>query len=273
MFYIIRYGEIGTKGLNRSFFENILIRNIKECVKKKTQNFKIIKKQGRIIVESDENISSILVKIFGIVNFSIAEKADSYEELKNVIFRLLKEKNFSKFRVTATRLNKKFNKTSEEIAKEIGGFVVEKFGKKVDLKNFELNIQIEVLDSFFVFFDKIKSLGGLPVGVEGKVICLLENKEGFVTAFLVMKRGCDVICAGYEDFELSKLSEFCPHKIDFFKIKKFQDVEKLVKEKGVKAIVVQDKIGCIRDYKTKYFVMRPLIGMGKEEIDKILSLF
>ena len=57
MFYLVRYGEIGLKGLNRNFFENKLVKNIKSAVARKTENFNILKKQGRIIVEADKDIS------------------------------------------------------------------------------------------------------------------------------------------------------------------------------------------------------------------------
>ena len=270
MFYLVRYGEIGLKGLNRNFFENKLVKNIKSAIARKTENFNILKKQGRIIVEADKDISGLLKKIFGIVNFSAAEKADSYEELKNLVLESLKTKDFNSFRITANRVNKDFPKTSDETARELGAFVVENFNKKVNLKNFDLNVNVEIIDRFYLFFEKIKGLGGLPVGVEGKVVCLVENEEGFAAAFLAMKRGCEVVCAGSNDFDVSRLSLFSPKNINFIKIKSFEEIKNIAREE--KAIVVQDRIESIKDYETDIFIMRPLIALENEEIKNILEV-
>jgi len=271
MLYIIRYGEIGLKGLNRPFFENKLVDNIRCSVGKKTNNFKILKKQGRIILEAEDDVSENLKRVFGIVNFSTAEKASSYEELKEIVLRLVKAKKFETFRVTASRTNKDFQKTSEEVARELGALIAENTGKRVDLKNFDLNAQIEISDCFYVFFEKIGCLGGLPVGVEGKVVCFIESTEGFAAAFLAMKRGCEVIFAAPRDFDFSKISLFSPRELKFIKIRAFGGIEKIAKEENARAVAVQDRIENIKEYKTSLFVMRPLIALDDSELDNILE--
>ena len=226
---------------------------------------------GRIFAESKEDISKELRHVFGIVNFSVAEQAESYEELKTLLSNLLAKKDFKTFRITASRIDKSFPKTSEEIAREMGAFVAESMKKKVDLENFDLNIQIEIAGKPYVFFEKISCFGGLPVGVEGKVLCFLENYDGIAAAFLVMKRGCDIMCASIKDFDISKLSLFSPDKINFFKINSFEELEAIARNENAKAIVVGDRLENIKDYKTRVFVMRPLIGMEENEIKGILE--
>ena len=65
---IVKYGEIGLKGKNRYYFENILVGNIKKRLS--DYDIKVFKTHGRIYVENvDENldeITTLLKEIFGI---------------------------------------------------------------------------------------------------------------------------------------------------------------------------------------------------------------
>jgi len=271
MLYIIRYGEIGLKGLNRGFFEKKLADNIGAAISRKTKDYRIKRKQGRIIVETDEQVSEELKRVFGIVNFSQAERADSYEGLKNLALRILKTKNFLTFRVTATRANKNFKKTSGEVAAEMGELILNDLNKKVSLKNFDINAQIEISDKFYIFFEKTPCQGGLPVGAEGKALCLIESDEGLAAAFLMMKRGCEISCAGFREFDISKLSLFSPSEINFAKISSFEEIEDIIKSEKAKVLAVQDNLENIKDYKTSAFIARPLIALEKNEIEDILN--
>lgn len=51
---LIRYGELALKGLNRPFFEEKLVRNIRRKLKdlKNVENISITKEQGRIFIEN-----------------------------------------------------------------------------------------------------------------------------------------------------------------------------------------------------------------------------
>ncbi|MBU4141705.1 tRNA 4-thiouridine(8) synthase ThiI, partial [Patescibacteria group bacterium] len=65
---------------------------------------------------------------------------------------------------------------------------------KVKLKNPDINCFIEIVEGkALIYFEKIKGLGGLPVGTSGKVLSLISS--GFdspVAAWRLMKRGARV---------------------------------------------------------------------------------
>lgn len=78
------------------------------------------------------------------------------------------------------------------MAKKCGAAIIEKYGVKVDLKNPQVTIYIETRQKETYFFSQImRGPGGLPLGVEGKVVCLLSGGiDSPVAVWLMMKRGC-----------------------------------------------------------------------------------
>lgn len=188
---IIRYSEIGLKGNNRIVFEKKLISNIKDCLKKNKVKYKKIERlRGRIVIFTEEKLNC-LKYVFGISSFSTALVIEpEINEIEKAVSKLIENKKFSSFRVSAQRLNKNFSLTSPEIERTIGSFICEKFSKKVSLKNFDLEVGIEILDYAYIFTERVKGLNGLPVGVEGKVISLIEDENSLLASLLMMKRGC-----------------------------------------------------------------------------------
>ena len=72
---------------------------------------------------------------------------------------------------------------------------LKKLGCPVDLSNPDLEIFIEVRDNdTYIYHEKIPGPGGLPLGTQGKVVVLLSSGiDSPVAAYLMMKRGCQVI--------------------------------------------------------------------------------
>ena len=84
---VVHYGEIGTKGKNRSFFEKKLVENIKWSLKNQFISVKRI--FGRIIVDITDNVNKNeltenLSNVFGITSFSFAVRSSlDIDEIKN----------------------------------------------------------------------------------------------------------------------------------------------------------------------------------------------
>ena len=85
--------------------------------------------------------------------------------------------------------------SSQEIAAYCGSVVKNVVDAPVDLSNPDLTIFVEVRDDdAYIFHEKIKGPGGLPLGTQGKVVCLISSGiDSPVSAYLMMKRGCEVI--------------------------------------------------------------------------------
>ncbi len=192
---LIRYGEIALKGLNRNFFIDTLVRNIKESLKE--FKVKVKKFQGRIIVYYDneddtEDILKKLTRVFGIVSVSpvkIIEK--DLTVIEEEVADYIKDLDFETFRVSARRADKNFELNSQELSRHLGGVVLKnKDDVSVDLFEPELNIQIEVREEVYLYSKIIPGPGGLPVGTSGKTGLLLSGGiDSPVAGYMMAKRG------------------------------------------------------------------------------------
>ncbi len=219
MHIICHYAEIGLKKGKRRFFEEKLVENIKSTLK--AESFKQVKRiSGRIIIEFESDISpsqwdkiSVLLKnVFGISHFSLAQSFQpEIEEIKKKGLEILKEKEFKTFKIETQRSNKNFPLTSPEINRQIGEHVLNNLKKKVDLENPDLTLFIEIVDNYsFIYSEKIKGQGGLPVGSSGKALCLLSGGiDSPLAAYLAMKRGIklELIHLYFDKSSIKKVKE------------------------------------------------------------------
>ena len=269
---IIRYGEISLKGRNRFIFENRLVENIRNCLNKNKVKFdKIEKPRGRIIVKTNEKCDE-LRKVFGIVSFSYAiETKDTLEDVNKAVESFVE--NFDekiKFRVTGHRIDKRSKLRTDIIQKEIGAFIVEKTNAKVDLKNYDQEISVEILTgNAFIFDEKINAYGGLPVGVEGTVVCYVENEKDALACWLVMRRGCEAVVVGEKKPSLLEKYSY-GSEIKFIEGKK-PEVFKIMQEEQAKAVVFGDTYDDIAKIEEEETVLRPLFGWDAKDINKKLE--
>ncbi|MGH7902090.1 MAG: tRNA uracil 4-sulfurtransferase ThiI [Thermodesulfobacteriota bacterium] len=198
---LIHYGELALKGRNRILFEKRLIENIKKGV-----SGRVIRLQGRLLAESDEIVP--VGRIFGISWFApVYTTEKDLESIKKATLETVKErvKDMKTFGVYVKRADKGFPYTSVEVAKIVGEEIRNTFKLKVDLREPDLPIYIEIADQVFVFFEKMDGLGGLPVGISGRVLCLLSGGiDSPVAAYLMMKRGCNVDFIHFHSFNETK---------------------------------------------------------------------
>ena len=196
---IIHYSDIGTKGDNRPFFENVLVEHIKRALGKKAE--RVYKRYGSIVCDIArgsyiDETTKILEKVPGIAYFSPAIKSPlEIEEIKENSLRLAKEIKFESFRISSRRSNKSFKHTSRELDNMIGALISKKLDKKVSLKNYDIDINLEISEKeAFIYCERHEGVGGLPVSASGKVVCSLSGGiDSPVAAFLLMKRGCKVV--------------------------------------------------------------------------------
>ncbi|MBD3259866.1 hypothetical protein GF371_04530 [Candidatus Woesearchaeota archaeon] len=281
MAFIIRYAEIGLKGKNRNIFENKLIRNIK----KQLPGSIIIKHFGRFYLYNNQSSEDQTIKklktVFGIASFSPAVECEpDMQEIKEVVLKFVDDETAKKmiktFRITVNRIEKKL-KSSNELARELGAFVVENTGLNVSLKEFDLNVGVEVSDKIYIYKERMEGLGGLPVGSEGRVFGLLEDKNSATACFLAMKRGCEIMPVVFDEKGIKKmqifvdnLQDFSPKKLHLECIDE-RNLKKQAEKNRIRAIIVNDQVDSIReDYNIT--TLRPLIGIAKNEIKEILEL-
>ena len=197
---IARYGEIGIKSPKiRSRFERKLVKNIKA-----TFECDVDRNQGRIYVhpkDFEEGVEK-LNRVFGVVSYSPAiSTKTNYDDIDKTLTEYVEglisenvlDEN-TKFAIKCRRVGK-HDFTSQEMAAHCGGVVRKRILAPVDLTEPDLTIFVEVRDDdTFIFHEKVKGPGGLPLGTQGKVIVLLSSGiDSPVAAYLMMKRGCEVV--------------------------------------------------------------------------------
>jgi len=79
---------------------------------------------------------------------------------------------------------------------------VKKLKKKVDLKNFDLNCYLEIVNEYvLIYLHKIRGRGGLPVGTSEPLICLLSGGiDSPVAANLMQKRGAKIVFVNFDAY-------------------------------------------------------------------------
>src|ERR671919_850606 len=197
---LIRYHEIALKKGNRSYFTELLRRNLLSAVKDlDVEEIRIL--PARLLLAFNNDIDSATVAsrirtVFGVANFSMVERTErDIDVLRSRILEFVNGAQFSSFRVETQRGDKTFPLTSPEINRRLGAAVKEHTGARVDLSNPEFTISVEILprDVFFGF-NRIPGAGGLPVGASGRVVSLISGGiDSPVAAYRMMQRGCRLI--------------------------------------------------------------------------------
>lgn len=195
---LVKYGEIILKGLNRHTFEDLLISNIKKSLH--PIKAEIWRAQATIYVdiqnEGDmEDAIERLTKVFGIVAIIRAwVLSKDFDALKEEAKEVLKDtlSSAKTFKVEAKRADKKYPMTSPEICMELGGYLLESYPHlTVDVHTPEKTITCEVRETnIYVYCNRIKGLGGMPVGSNSKAMLLLSGGiDSPVAGYMVAKRG------------------------------------------------------------------------------------
>jgi len=198
MYYVIaHYHELALKGRNRPFLVDRLVRNIREAFRD-ISHCHVESLAGRIRISLQDpgqwaTIKSRLDATFGLANFAPVQYVSSnLDTMTAAICETVQGLSFHTFRVTTKRADKSYPLTSMEVDRHVGAAVVEQTGVHVSLKNPELTIFIEILGAgAYYYCERFPGAGGLPVGMSGKVACLLSGGiDSPVAAYRMMKRGC-----------------------------------------------------------------------------------
>ena len=198
---IIFFGELSTKGKNIMNFIRLLGNNIKYALRDFKNLTYEIRKDHLIILLNGEDFSEVkkpLKKVSGIGSFALAKNVDKNmdaisEEAKEVY--LISKK--TTFKVETRRADKDFPIHSDDVSRKVGSYILRSVETaKVDVHNPEVMIHIMIrLEGAYVYAIKEKGMGGYPLGIAGKSLCLLSGGiDSPVAAYLMMKRGVKLEC-------------------------------------------------------------------------------
>ena len=141
---VIHYGEVTLKRGRRGYFERLLLKNLK-----KMTGVDVKRLQGRFVIElkDDINLDQLLEsigRVFGVVWYAPAIKAKNLGEFEEKLIEMLETVNPKSFKLDTRRSDKSFPMTSMEFSKMLGEKISSRLGLKVDLKNPEKTIIVEI---------------------------------------------------------------------------------------------------------------------------------
>lgn len=262
-----------------------------------------------------EEVRDRIKDCFGVAKFFRANRLPKdLDRVKEALPALLESQEFGSFRITANRADKRFQLKSDDINRELGAFVKDYSGARVDLTNPDLEIFIDVLPKdILVYFQEFRAMGGLPVGVSGPVAVMLSGGiDSPVATWQMMKRGCQAHLVHFHSYPLvdnssmekaAELAQFLTryqyksdlslvplaeiqkqiivstppaYRVILYRRFMVRITEKLGNQMGTKAIVTGESCGQVSSQTLENIavvnqisgvpILRPLIGMNKEEI-------
>lgn len=201
---LIKYGELSTKKDNINFFLKKLKDNILNALK--GLDAEVDYDLGRMFIhfhDNEEEVIKRVTKIFGIHEINICYIIDTndFEIVSKNILDLLKKEDFKTFKVETRRSNKSIPETSMELSRKMGASILKNIsGLAVDVHNPDLLINIEYrINNTLIYFNKIKGLGGYPIGTLGKGLLMLSGGiDSPVAGYLTMKRGVKIEAIYFE---------------------------------------------------------------------------
>ena len=210
--FIVRAGEANLKGQNKPYFERMLVERIKKLMRR-FDGVEVKRQEGLIFVRADktipeEDIIRQIHKVFGVASVSPAVEVDTDmgaigDAAVDYMMKLIEEKGIRTFKVEAKRADKSFPVTSPEIAKKIGARILKGCKVlKVDVHDPDVYLFVNVRHKkSYIYQQKIKGFGGLPLGTNGKGMVLLSGGiDSPVATFMMARRGMAIEAVHFHSY-------------------------------------------------------------------------
>jgi thiamine biosynthesis protein ThiI len=323
---LLKQGEIVLKGLNRKYFEQRLISNIKRRLEP-LGAFRVYAVQSTIYVEPQDDACDMdaavetLQKVFGAVSITRAAACEKDPDaiLARAKAYLAEDMRAAKsFKVETKRSDKRFPMTSIQLSQYVGGLLAEAFpDTKVDVHTPDLVVNLEVRDfAAYVHAAPLPGAGGMPVGSNGRAVTLLSGGiDSPVSSYMIAKRGVQLIPVHFFSFPYTseqakqkvldlagiltgycgrltvevvpfthiqeEIRKHCPEELFTLIMRRFmmRIADKIAQYNGCKALVTGENLGQVASQTMEAMavteacstlpVLRPLIGMDKEEIVRL----
>ncbi len=285
--FVAHYHEIGLKGGNRRPFTKALCQNLKRALSKFDAEVKDLFDRLFVAVPSGHFADALFAgaKVFGVAYVApvriLPRSIEAMAEAGIQTYESIAS-GAETFAVRVRRVDKNFPLTSREVERLVGQQIAMKTKAPVDLDKPEILLSFRIYsDCIYQIGPKVQGVGGLPVGVAGRVLSLLSGGiDSPVAAWLVMRRGCTVdfvhfhafptnedaaadkvpklveaivapqgvsarlFLVPYHAFQLALLMSKIPHRLELVLFRRFmvRVANQIAKEQGYKAIVTGDNL-------------------------------
>ena len=204
----LSYGELSLKGKNRGQFERMLRNRIHKSLN--GFNHELVDDLSKLYVIVDnkdmDEVVEKLKKIFGVVGLNPSARVNREdEEIKAKVLEFANyayEQGARTFKIAVNRSNKGFEKKSMDYARELGAHVlINSSFEKVQMKDPDVQINVDIRKDVYVYTERIKTYGGLPIGSTGKGLVLLSGGiDSPVASFMMAKRGMRINFVTFHSF-------------------------------------------------------------------------
>ncbi|MBQ6622870.1 MAG: tRNA 4-thiouridine(8) synthase ThiI [Mogibacterium sp.] len=210
--YLVRCGEVALKGMNRPYFERIL----RERVLSNLKEFEGAEAEWidglmfcRVPAEiPQDTVMRRISKVFGVASVSPAiETGRDINEIgraaSEYMMKLIEEEGIRTFKVKAKRADKSYPVQSPEIGRQVGAVILKTCKVlKVDVHDPDCLLYVDVRrEGAYIFRDRVKGFGGLPLGTNGRGLVLMSGGiDSPVAAFMMAKRGMRIECIHFHSY-------------------------------------------------------------------------
>jgi thiamine biosynthesis protein ThiI len=315
--YLLRLGgEVTTKSRPvRARFQERLRRNIEEALRAAEVTHRVRNEWSRLFVEADSAAAlEPLTRVFGIHSLSAVRRqsAPTLEEIVRVGQEEFTDEVRGKTFAVRAHRSGEHPFRSQDIHIELGRAL--NAHATVNLTRPDITVQVEVRpDAAYFFSGVVDGPGGLPVGTQGRAVCLISGGfDSAVAAWMMLKRGvaldyvlCNLAGGVHERLVLaiakiladswSYGSRPTLHVVDFeqplaalkrdvnprfaqvvLKRLMYRVGVRVAQELRAEAVITGESVGQVSsqtlanlraiDEVAELPVLRPLVGMDKEEI-------
>ncbi len=198
--FMIRFGELSTKGDNKKQFIQSLGKNVRHALKDfPSLTFQVTHDHIFVGVneEDEEAVLSRLQEVSGIQRISLVLPVEKdIDKIAELALELAKKENGKTFKIETKRIDKSFPLKSYEICVKVADHILENSSYAVDVHNPDVTIHVEIAESSaYVYAHEYPGCGGYPLGMNGKVLLLLSGGiDSPVAAYSLLRRGIKVEC-------------------------------------------------------------------------------
>lgn len=208
---LCKYGEIVLKGANRSYFEDMLCRELRRR-SAAYGNFDVHRAQSTIYIEpldelaDFEGMYAAAGRVFGIIALT---RAAVCEKKLDSILATARDylpgfmNGVRTFKVEGKRADKAFPLNSMELSAEVGAAVLSACPRlRVDVHEPQVTVRVEIRESAaYIHAGQRPGAGGLPVASAGSGLLLLSGGiDSPVAGWMMAKRGIRLEAVHFESF-------------------------------------------------------------------------
>ena len=196
--FLIKYAEIGIKGKNRHIFEDTLVSQTANALKRADGEFTVRRENGRVYVlahgefDFDEAVEA-LTHVFGIAGICpvVLTEDEGFEKLAQTVIRYAADVTF---KVVTRRARKNYPMESMEVSAALGERLLEAYPQlKVDVHHPQVTLHVEIRNQINIYSRTIPGPGGMPVGTAGRAMLLLSGGiDSPVAGYMIAKRGVKI---------------------------------------------------------------------------------